>query len=478
MQNSSVEITSSTLGTPLQSLLCADSIEPGSDASYQLCKLIYLYHPLGARIVETPIEVAMSQQREISVPTGPEGMINEAFFKAWAAMDIDKAIFSVMAQSRVYGIASLGMIVEGEQSADPLDIAKLVGKSVKFNVMDPLNTAGSLVMIQDPNLADYQKPTTIEVQGTKYHSSRCCIVMNESPIYISYTSSAFGFVGRSAYQRALFPLKSFIQSMQTDDLVSLKSGLIIAKIKSPGSIIDNIMLKISAVKRALLKSGQTGNVLQIGVDEEIETLNMMNTDTAMTTARKNILENIATSVPMPATMLNSETFVEGFGEGTEDAKKEARFVDGMRKKMQPVYDFFDPIVQQKAWDKGFFERVQAMHPEEYGDISYEVAYRSWCNSFVATWPSLLTEPESELCKTDDVKLKAIIAALEVLMPELDPENKGNLLDWAQQNINENKILFKEPMLLDIEAFKKYVPPEPEPGAVDGETEPKPFAAAA
>ena len=33
--------------------------------------------------------------------------------------------------------------------------------------------------------------------------------MNQSPIYIEFTNSAFGFVGRSVYQRRLVPDENF-----------------------------------------------------------------------------------------------------------------------------------------------------------------------------------------------------------------------------------------------------------------------------
>ena len=73
-----------------------------------------------------------------------------------------------------------------------------------------------------------------------------------------------------------------------------------------------------------------------------------------------------------------------------------------------------------------------------------------------------------------MKLKAIIATVEVFGPILDPENKATLMDWAQENMNENKLMFQTPMKLDIDALREYEPPMPmmpsEP------SEPKPFAA--
>jgi hypothetical protein len=467
-----IDITSSVLGNPLQELLMSQGIEPGDDVSYQLCKTIYLHHPLGAKLAELPISIAMSQEREISIPNSPEDTIKEAFCKEWEAIGADKHIFNVMRLSRIYGIASVAYGAMGIPTDRPIDPKDLADLDIYFNILDPLNTAGSLVLNQDPNSPDFQKHSNISVNGIAYHRSRSVTIMNEEPVYIAYSNSAFGFVGRSVYQRTLFPLKSFIQSMITDDLVTLKAGVIVAKTKQAGSIVDRVMQKTMGLKRDFVKEAQTGNVLSIGLEESIEAIDLKNADTGMITARKNILDNIASGAGMPAKMLNNETMAEGFGEGTEDAKKNAEYINSIREEMQPLYDFFDKIVMARAWNPDFHKTIQAQFPE-YKKVGYTKAYYEWCNSFHTEWPSLLQEPDSEVAKVDDIKLKAAIAATEVLLPNLDPVNKANLIDWLTLTLNDNKILFKHPLLLDIEALKNYVPPvqptEPDP--------PKPFSSA-
>ena len=468
--SATLDITGSNLGTSLTQLLMSDEIVPGSDVSYELCKQIYLYHPLGKKMAEKPISIAMSQKRNISVPNSPEDIIKEAFDREWQAIGADKHIFNVMRTSRIYGIASVAYGADGIPSDKPIDPKELAGMDLFFNILDPLNTAGSLVLSQNPNSADFQKHAAISIAGQAYHRSRSCTMMNEEPIYIHYTSSAFGFVGRSVYQRALFPLKSFIQSMITDDMVTRKAGVLIAKIKPAGSIIDKTMAAMTGLKRNILKDAETNNVISIGQDDSIEAINMQNTDTAMTVARKNLLENIASAADMPAQMLNNETFAEGFGEGQEDAKSVVQYIDYIRTEMQPLYEYFDKIVQARAWNAEFYKTIQAQFPE-YKKIPYTKAFFDWKNSFAAKWPSLLIEPESELIKVEDVRLKAIIAMIEVLLPTLDPDNKSRMVEWAATNFNEQKLLFKQPLLLDYEALAEYEPPDPmqEPNV------PKPFS---
>lgn len=458
-----------TLGTGLIGLLTAEDIVPGSVPSYQTCKEIYTLHPLGQKMAESPISMAQSQVRKISVPKGPEQTLVEAFAKEWAEIGADKHIFNAARLARVYGIASIALLSENASSDQPVDYAALSTEKIGFNVLDPLNTAGSLVLNQDPNSIDFLKVKGIAVGGKAYHRSRTVTVLNEEPIYIAYSVSAYGFVGRSVYQRAFYPLKSFIQTMVTDNLVSLKAGVLVAKLQSPSSAVDGIMDTLFGVKRQFIKEAEVGNVISIGADENIESLNLQNIDNSSRQARKNILDNIATAADMPATILNQETFAEGFGEGTEDAKRVAQYVDRLRVWMQPLYEYFDQVVMYRAWNPEFYKTIQSQFPEKYGKVAYTQAFYDWKNSFVAVWPNLLREPDSELIKVDDVKLKAIIAMLQVLLPECDPENRATAIQWAADNFNALKLLFSEPLFLDYEALKEYAP--------DMQTELKPEAPA-
>lgn len=449
-----LNLNGSSLTTALQQFLMCDEIVPGSDLSYQICKTIYLYHPLGGKMVEGPLNIAQSQGREITVPKGPEERAVAAFAAEWDRLGVDGLIFNVMRTARIYGIGSIVLGVEGIAPDRPIDYFDLPNRSLYFNSFDPLNTAGSMVLNQDPNSPEFQKVAAVAVQGQTYHRSRACVMMNGSPIYISYTASAFGYVGRSVYLRALFPLKSFVQSMITDDMVTRKAGVLIAKMKGPGSIINNLMQGVAGIKRAMLRDARTDNVLGIGIDESIETLNMQNIDGAAGMARKNILENIAASDDMPAIMLNSETFAGGLAEGTEDAKRVAKYVERMRISMRPLYTFFDKIVMHTAWTEEFYRAIQSEFPE-YRRVTYKEAFFEWANSFKAVWPSLLIEPESEQSKTQDVKLKALIGVVEVLMPSMDPDNKALLLRWMADNINAQKVMFSTPLELDWDAIVAF-----------------------
>ena len=294
------------------------------------------------------------------------------------------------------------------------------------------------------------------VSGKTYHPSRTQVLLNESPIYISYTSSAFGYTGRSVYQRALYPLKSFVQTMRTDDLLVRKAGVIVAKLKQVGSMVDNIMSAVVAGKRALAKEAITDDVLSVGNEDVIESMNMQNAEGPFALARKNIIENIATAADMPAIILNSETYAEGFGEGTEDAKKVAGYVDGVRRELQPAYDFFDKIVMYRAWTPEFYKTIQRDFPDTYGNVPFEQAFYEWRNSFQATWPSLLIEPESERIKVDETRFRAAVGIAEMIIPLVDPVNKLRVVQFLADTVNDQKLLFRTPLELDYDELEGFM----------------------
>jgi len=451
----SVLINGASLGTQLQQLLMSDDIVPGSEAGYQICKTLYLFHPMGGKMVDTPISLAQSQPRTLSIPDSPEDMVRDQFLREWEAIRADSHIATAMSLARTYGVGTLGLGAVGQPTGEPIDFASLAKQEIFISTFDPLNTAGSLVLNQDPQSPDFQKVSSVTVAGQPWHRSRVVVVMHENPVYIAYTGSAFGYVGRSVFQRALYPLKSFISTMVTDDMVARKAGLLIAKMKPAGSVVDRLMMRMAAVKRQMLKDGQTDQVLGITPDESIESLNLQNIDGAGKFARDNIITNIALAADMPAKLLNEETFAEGFGEGTEDAAKIVRYVKSVREAMNPLYAFMDRVVQHRAWNRDFYAAVQAKFPQEYGPIGYEQAFTRWVNSFTATWPSLVEEPESEKVKVAETKLKAIIDLLGALMQALDPDNQARLIEWAAANFNTLREMFTEPLELDYEAIRNH-----------------------
>jgi len=433
------------IGTPFgqswQRIMGCGDIVPGDTPSYQVCKDIYISHPLGGKMAESPIRLAQSQDREITVPGGPEEDLVRAFEDKWRDIEASRNLLNLATLSRVYGLASLALGDVGGNSATKLDYANLYKKKIFFNALDPLNTSG-LIVDQNPNSPTFQKHGALSVAGQKWHPSRTFTLLNENPVYLAWTSSAYAYAGRSCFQRALYPLRSFLETMRADDMVARKCGVIVTKMKAPGSIIDQAVRGLFGIRRNVVKEAETDNVISIGTDEGIESLNLQNLDAPLNLVRNDIIKNCATADDMPAKILSNEAFIEGFGEGTEDAKAVAQYIDRKRIELGPAYAWMDNIVQHLAWSPEFYEIIQAKYPKDYGQVPYETALYRWKNAFTATWPNLIKEPESELVNVDDVKLKALVAIWQVFSPELDPGNKTRLARTIYEGFNARENLFE------------------------------------
>lgn len=448
------------LSSNLKQMLDAPDLSPGSAPSYELCKSIFTDHVLGAKIAETPIDMAMNEPRDIEIQSGPESRIKDKFLSEWDALGCDTTIKSCATLSRVYGVCSVVLAVEDQPTNEPIDPKSLPGLTIAFNVLDPLNTAGSLVLNQDANAIDFLKPTgTITAAGQPYHRSRAVVLMNENPVFLDYSQSAFGYVGRSVFQRILYPLKSFVSTMIANDMVARKAGLIVAKIEQPSSIGDRLMSGAMKQKREMIKVGENGEVLSIGVNDDVFSIPLMNVDASLAASRQNIIEDIAAGAPMPSLIISAKTFAQARGDGTEDAKSVAQYIDGIRRWMKPLYDYFDTICMYRAWTPEFYEAIQNDYPE-YRNKPFETAFNEWRNSFFASWPSFLKEPESEQINVEKITFETALGLYRELSAQMDPDNRARLTEWLQDNINSKRKLFSSPLDLDFEALAQYEPPQP------------------
>lgn len=104
----------------------------------------------------------------------------------------------------------------------------------------------------------------------------------------------------------------------------------------------------------------------------------------------------------------------------------------------------------RAWNPQFYERLQSLYPDRYDGVSYEEFFLSCRQNYHAEWPSFLVEPESEAVNVEKTKSEAVIAAAQTFMDKLDPENQMRVIEWAVQNIQENKRIVAHELELDLD----------------------------
>ena len=155
---SDITITTTTIGGNLMNILASGDIQPGDNASYELCKTLWEYHPLGGKLVEKPIMMALSKPRIITVDAEPKEMLVDAFEREWEKLGATNHIRDVSFIKRAYGAGAIVIGAPNIPTTEPLDLWKLADQEIYFNQLDPLNLAGSIVTNQNPNAPDFQKP--------------------------------------------------------------------------------------------------------------------------------------------------------------------------------------------------------------------------------------------------------------------------------------------------------------------------------
>lgn len=448
------------LCSALTKILESDEIQPGTDVGYEVCKLLWQFHPLGGKLVEKPISMAMCKPRQYSVETDPDERVVRRFQEVWERMEVNEKIKNFFFISRCYGAAAIGVGTATTPCKDPLPTFGLTEEDVYINVWDPLNAAGSMVTDQNPNSRYFQKANAVlKISGKNWHTSRTLKVFNGTPIYLEYQSSTFGFTGRSVFQRVLYSMKSYVGTMVANDLVSQKAGVLVAKVQQNGSVMNGIMAAATGKKREFVKEARNKGVISIGPNDVIESLNLQNIDKALTTSRDSIISDISSGSDVPAILIKEEAFSQGWSEGAEDSKAISQYIDGVRQLIEPVMDYFERLVQYIAWNEDFYNSLKNDFPDIITE-DYETTFYMWRREFTAKWQELVEESPDKRREADSKVVQQAIAIYAALSPTLDPENRATLADWVAGVANGTQTYGDIPLIIDVEALAKYIPPSP------------------
>lgn len=457
------------LSSELMQILDSDAIKPGTDVGYNTCKLLWQFHPLGGKLVEKPINMAMCKPRSYNVETDPDERVVRQFREVWERMGLNEKIKNLFYVSRCYGAAAIGVGTDGVTCREPLPTFGLREEDVYINVWDPLNASGSMVTDQNPNSRFFQQANaTLKIASKSWHPSRTLKIFNGTPIYLEYQNSTFGFTGRSVFQRVLYPMKSYIGTMVANNLVAKKAGVLVAKTEQNGSVASGIMAAATGKKRENVKISENEGVLSIGTKDDIESLNLQNIDKALSTARDNIISDIAAGSDVPAILIKEEAFSNGFGEGKEDSKAISQYVDGVRQLIEPVMDYFERLVRYIAWNEDFYTSLKNDYPDIITE-DYQTTFRMWEREFDAGWQELVEESPDKRRESDSKVVQQAGALFSIMAQQLDPENRAMAAEWLASVTNATETYGDSPMIIDKEALSKYQPPPPQDPNNGGQT---------
>jgi hypothetical protein len=417
-----------------------ENCAPGDEPSYDLCKLIFTTHPIGAKIIEAPLQLVFSQNRSIS---GVPEAVKKQFENTWKVASADAVIRNTVRNSKICGVATLAELSDGI-----------------YNVFDSLNTAGSFGVQHEPLSPQFMKTPSVRVTDRVFGPGECVVLHNGPPIYLDYVDSGYGYTGRSVYHAAVFDLSTYIDVMQANRLISQKSGVLVAKIKTVGAAVTGAMQQLSGFKRNLLKEAKTYNVVQVGHEDEVESLNLMHAIEANNGSKESILDSIAAAVGMPAIILKSETLAQGLGgSGAEDSKVIANYVSEERTAIQPLYDFLVPRIQKMAWTPEFYEAFQQAEPD-YRNVSYEEAFYEWVEDFVHEWPDFLREQKSEKAKAAESTMTLVEKTFGLLNGIVSPDDRRMLCQYVMDTVNSDELKEFLPVSLDLNLDGDFSEPAP------------------
>lgn len=432
--------------------------------SYNLCKQLYVYHPLGKRIVDLPIDLTLNKERILNVKHELSPELIDQFNKKWKELNLTRAIRNLAVTSRLYGIAALFIKIKDIDDSENIPNDKnLNDYTITPLVYDALNIAGSATQNQNLESADFLELKEVYRSGQALAKDRSIILSNGDPIYIEYINSAYGFAGRSVFQNCASLLQSYVDVMGADNTVARKAALIIAKMQQSGSP-TNLQGKAFEQKRELILEGINNNILNVGINEDISTLNMTNVDNSIDTARRHIIEDIANAIDLPVVLLNGQKFTAGFGEGSEDTKNIGRHVDSKRQWLEPIFNFCDNLVMDLAWDFNFIDSLNSQNssffdknlPIEEKKRIYKIRFQELKNGFSYSFPSFLTETESEILDGDVKKINSIKTIFDSVYDKVDPQTKSQLICWMMDNFNDLRSVNKVKIDYDPEEIEEFV----------------------
>jgi len=440
-------ISASGQHNSLRDLMQSNELQVGDLASYQICKTIFAYHPIGSKFATLPVDMAFSKPRGITLSDHPK-IVKERFETTYEKLGVWSKIKQALILSRVYGMSSVMIGQYGKGLDEALDVTTIKTNPLFFNVLDPLNTAGSLINNQDPLSGRFLSVSGVQVMGKPVHASRCFIKNNgeEQPLYLQWSQSAFCYGGRSVYQRALPLLKQYLKSIQVDEYLLDKVGALVVKSGEPQGVYDSFTGTMSKLIREMVKSlrgistdaatGEvTGGVLSMGKDDTVETLSLIHTNDVADGVRRRLLANLAATDGMPTTLLSDDPFATGHADGTEDRKKEAEYLEGIQSDAKELVDWLDGFVMRMAWDDEFLQQVKNDYPQ-YSNMSLNTIFYQFKNSFDWKFQPLIIEPEEIKVKNQTGKIANVAAVVGMLSGQVDDDSKSEILSWSAKMIND------------------------------------------
>jgi hypothetical protein len=415
-----------------------------ANLSYDNCKTILNYHPLAPAITRKPFTDAFARGFEYSFPDNnivPEA--KERFEKM-----AEKATEWVIDTYRLalgYGLSGLSLVIDGENPAAPIDtgwISSQLENLFSFNSLDPLPIAGSVVTDLDPNSPKFLKSFAFRVRGQSYHFSRCQVVVNpvESKDYLKYRSENYGFNPPSIFVRALPALQQYLRLRIAENFLGSKVASIVINQDVKSSVYDKITEVISKIKRSKVDDLTNGQVITIGLDDKISSLDLANAHQVMAYLHESNMNDLASSTGWQASYLKHAMLSTGFADGSNDAAQIDKMLFGVQGFTKKTFQWIDDILFYCAWTDSFIDSIAQQYPDIYRGYSRNQIRNMWRTGYERIYNPPTAEPAKDKSESQKTQLD-IINGVATLLQQVS--GQPALFDFVQNAINTANILDAE-----------------------------------
>ena len=428
------------------------------DLSYEECRAIYRFWPLGRRVINALPNFAMSPGRSFKVNHMlPEAI--EALQKAELDLNIERVAFETIAYSRIYGLSFVYVATELEPNQAVTYDYIQSNKAFKFNILDPLAKGGGIVMDTNPLSPTFNRPVSLNIRGYDIHTQRLYTCYNDIPLYYKFNPSSFSFSGPSVFQNMTLLIRSWNRAIISLQRMATKASAMI--LQSKDNII-NTGINIKQLEKTLefLRSIENDGIANIKVGEDIKFFNLTGVseiDTILNKIQSSILIALSDT---PSNILLDKELSSGLNDGDNDMKSIIIAVDNFRKNtLAPLYKFLDKFLCYKAFSIELLFDIKEKYPQFYSDYTIIEIFNDLLNSYSYEFNELYPKTDNEKADLEGRKLDNLLKIRD-LGSEIsgleEALNSLNIFDNIDFTLNENNL--NNDLYFDNDLSIKETPP--------------------
>lgn len=379
--------------------------------SYEECREIYRFWPLGKRVVSALPNFAMSAGREFSIKDAPPEVAEE-IKKTAEQMDLEGTVNKASVYARIYGLSFIFVSTPEDTPDKPLTY-KDIQQGFNFNVLDPLAMGGNIAIDINPLSYNFNKPLGYTIKGHKVNSKRIFACYNDIPLYYQWNKSSFSWSGPSIYQNMTLLIRSWNRAIIAIQRISTKAASIIVKSKD---IVYQTGVNIQAINKnlRLIRDMENDGIADIKVGEDVEFFHLTGI-----TEIDTIIEKIQSGLMMslndtPSSILLDRNIAQSMSDGDNDMKAIIIAVDRFRKgTLTPIYEFVDKFLLYKTFTPQFIKQMKQKYPDLYANMGENEILAHWMENYTFEYNNIYPLSKNEEADTQSKHLDNMLKIKEL-----------------------------------------------------------------